>query len=78
MKDSICAESFVDSAPNSMVNDAVVVTFNNNGSFNVFDKETKKKSEDVHIFEDVSDIGDGWEFKSLDNDVPIRSDSTQA
>ncbi len=61
-----------------MENDAIVVTFNENGTFSIFDKATRKRSADIHLFEDISDGGDGWEFKPIENDKAIRFDNAKA
>ena len=52
-----------------------MVCFNNNGFFQRIRQETKRNPKKSIYLKISSDIGDGWEFKSLDNDVPIRSDS---
>ncbi len=72
------SEPFVQTTPNSMENDAIIVSFNENGSFYIVDKDTKQRSEDMHLFEDYSDGGDGWEFKPIENDKPIRFDNAKA
>ena len=71
-------ESFVLTTPNSMENDAISITFNENGSFFMFDKTTKKRTLDLLLFEDISDGGDGWEFKPIENDKPIIFKDSQA
>ncbi|HEY5584277.1 MAG TPA: glycoside hydrolase family 38 C-terminal domain-containing protein [Ruminiclostridium sp.] len=49
------------------------VTFEDNGTLSVLNKETGKKYRDLLVFEDCADIGDGWNYRKPLKDTRIMS-----
>jgi len=59
-------------------NDAVRVDINRDGTLDLLDKRTGNAYHDLNSFEDVSDVGDGYEFQSIEGDVPLPSTKGEA
>jgi mannosylglycerate hydrolase len=49
------------------------VTFEDNGTLSVFNKETGKNYKDLLVFEDCGDVGDGWNYRKPLKDTRIMS-----
>jgi alpha-mannosidase len=62
----------------TLENDAVIVSINLNGTLKLVDKETGATFDGLNSFEDVSDIGDGYEFAPIKGDVPLSSTASKA
>ncbi|OQX93075.1 MAG: hypothetical protein B6I17_04420 [Tenericutes bacterium 4572_104] len=58
---------------NIMENDFSVITINQNGTFDLFDKTTKKTFENLNMIEDLADTGDTYNFCPLKGDKPINN-----
>ncbi|MEX2683544.1 MAG: alpha-mannosidase [Candidatus Sigynarchaeota archaeon] len=54
-------------------NDVISVDVNPNGTIDLFDKRNGNMYRGLNAFEDISDIGDGYEFQPIEGDVPISS-----
>ena len=49
-------------AANVIDNGKLVITVNPNGTLNIFDKDSDKLYENMLMFEDCADVGDGWNY----------------
>ena len=65
-------------SPNSMENDFLEVSINNDGSLNLFDKQTKTVYSNIHIFEDGGDAGEAWTYRPPSQDQIILSTGSPA
>lgn len=54
-------------------NEFIEVTFEDNGTISVLNKETGKNYKDLLIFEDCGDVGDGWNYRKPLKDTRILS-----
>ena len=54
--------------PQAMENEYLRVTFNANGTFNVYDKENDKTYNGLNFFKDTGEIGDPWQHILPEND----------
>lgn len=61
-----------------MENEFYHITFNTNGSIQLFDKLNNKMYEEVLLIEDGSDDGDGYDFSPLLDDLVITSKEVNA
>jgi mannosylglycerate hydrolase len=59
--------------PNRMENRCVAVAFNGNGTLSIEDKRTGRRYEDLHEFEDVGEIGEGYEHRQPPNGTVVTS-----
>ncbi len=59
-------------------NDFIHVSFNENGSFNLFHKETSRHYENLGLIEDRADTGDEYNYSYPDKDVLITSEDCKA
>jgi mannosylglycerate hydrolase len=58
---------------NNWENEFFNISINANGTLNIIDKQTKKKYENLLMFEDGADIGDGWIYKWPVHDKIVSS-----
>lgn len=58
---------------NSLENEVILVAVNPDGTFDLLDKRTGNTYHGLNSFEDVSDVGDGYEFQPIEGDMPISS-----
>jgi len=56
-------------------NKYAILSIHNNGSFNLYDKETKKTYKDLNTFEDCGDAGDTYNYSPVLNDFIVTSNS---
>ncbi len=54
------------------------ITLNNDGSLNVFDKETNTTYLGVNTYEDIADDGDEYDYAPLANETPLYSSKCNA
>lgn len=54
--------------PQVMENEYLRVSFNANGTFNVYDKENDRTYNGLHFFKDTGEIGDPWQHFVPEND----------
>lgn len=57
----------------SLENDVIRIDVNLDGTIDLLDKNTGTRHRGLNAFEDVADIGDGYEFEPITGDVPITS-----
>ena len=51
----------------------IEIEFNSNGSFNIFDKLTNTKYNNLNLFEDMADDGDEYDYSPLKDEIPYFS-----
>ena len=59
-------------------NQFFVITVNENGTLNIYDKATHKLYEEVLMLEDGADDGDEYDFSPLEDDLILYSDKVKA
>ena len=59
-------------------NDFFTVEINENGSINVTDKQTGRRYNKLHVFEDCGDAGDTYNFSPVKNDTVVTSETSKA
>jgi len=62
---------------NSFENDYYKITFNDDGSFNLFVKSLNKELKDLHVFEDGGDCGDEYNYSKPEQDNVVLSTNFQ-
>ncbi len=58
---------------NKIENKHSVITFNENGTFDLYDKETKRSFHQLNTLEDVGDAGDTYNYSPVKNDRVITN-----
>ncbi|WNB92652.1 mannosylglycerate hydrolase [Bacillus sp. NEB1478] len=59
-------------------NEFYEITFNDNGTMNVFDKDLEKKFENLLLVEDGADEGDTYDFSPLKDDFIVTNEDVNA
>ncbi|MBD3186466.1 hypothetical protein GF325_06535 [Candidatus Bathyarchaeota archaeon] len=69
---------FLKAGDTTVENDVIRIEFNQNGTFNMKDKRTDHVFEELNYFEDISDVGDGYQFIPIIGDSPITTKHLKA
>ena len=61
-----------------MENNVIKIEINDNGTFNIMDKVTDHKFKNINLYENISDVGDGYEFVPVVGDFPVTTAACKA
>jgi len=67
-----------ESAANTMDNEHLKITIQEDGTFELLDKQNGKVYRDLGIFENVGDIGNEYIFRQPQNDIPLTTKGLRA
>ncbi|MHA1714443.1 MAG: glycoside hydrolase family 38 C-terminal domain-containing protein, partial [Promethearchaeota archaeon] len=73
------SKQFVLKASDSTLENAIIkVEIHSNGTFKLVDKISGHEYDNINLFVDVGDVGDGYEFIPISGDIPITTNACKA
>jgi mannosylglycerate hydrolase len=69
--------NFVSLNSRKMENEFSIITLNNDGTFDLYDKNCKRIFSNLNIIEDCADAGDTYDFSPVENDLVLDNSSVR-